>query len=130
MNTSTPTSSNPRFKNLPWIAAIVLGFVAWFVLAAVTVRREAWDDPRYYLALLLALSIYAGVAGWLSPERAWLVAPALAAGQFAGLCVQNPGGSNLWPLSLAIIGALHVPALLLALLGGRLRRRRATMRAQ
>ena len=125
MNTSTSAGSDQRFENLPWIAAFALGFAAWFALAAVSDRRESWDDPLYFIALLPALSICAGVAGWLSPHRAWLVAPALAAGEFAGLCVQNPGGGNLWPLTLAILGALHVPALLCALLGSRLRRRSA-----
>jgi len=125
MNTVSPAAQQVRFKNLPWIAAAVLGFAAWMALGAASSHRESWDDSLYFLALLPALSICAGVAGWLAPRRAWLVAPALIAGQFSALVVQNPGGSNLWPLTLVIFGLLHIPALLLALLGGWLRRRSA-----
>src|SRR5262245_57204584 len=97
MVTNLRSHSELRFVNLPWVATLALGFAGWIALGALTHRREAWDGAWYFLALLPALSICAGIAGWLSPRRAWLVAPALAAGQFAALFVQNPGGGNLWP---------------------------------
>jgi peptidoglycan/LPS O-acetylase OafA/YrhL len=130
MSTAPSVAYESRFKNLPWIAMFVLGFTTWTAFGALTQRREAWDDPLYFFTLLPVLSILAGVAGWLSPRRAWLVAPALAVSQLVALFVQNPGGSNLWPITLVLLAMLHVPALLLALLGSWMRRRSMRLRAQ
>jgi hypothetical protein len=127
MNTST---SDSGIKELPWIAAFAVGAVAWIVLGKLTTHREAWDDVLYLIVVMPVVTIYAGFAGWMSPRRAWPVAPALAAGQFAALAVQNPGGMNLWPFTVAIFAVLHIPALLVAWLGARLRQRAEMRRVQ
>lgn len=130
MNTTTSAPFDSRLKELPWIAAFAVGAVAWIVLGKLTTHREAWDDALYLFTVMPAVTIYAGIAGWMSPRRALLVAPALAAGQFTALAVQNPGGMNLWPFTLAIFVVLHIPALLVAWLGARLRQRAEMRRAQ
>lgn len=123
MNSTSPPRSGPSPL---WIATIaaVLGAGAWVACDAATGRREAWDSPLYFAAVMPLLALASGILGFTAPGRAAVIALAMAAGQFAALFAMNGLGS-LFPIGIVLFLLFALPSAAAAWVGGRLRRRRA-----
>lgn len=103
---------------------VLLGLAPWRLIPAITAAREAWDTPIYFVGVLPALTVAAGIGAWISPSRAWWLAPAAVAGQVVGLLsLHPPTQSPLWIMGIIILCVTHLPVLCAALACGALQRR-------
>ena len=85
------------------------GIAVWVAVAALGGRREAWDSTLYWALGMPALVALAAALAWIEPSRAWrwAVTPFLA--QFAWM-VATSSDAGLWPLGLAFMLVLSLPA--------------------
>ncbi len=91
-----------------YVVAVLAGAGSWLYIAAVSGRREPWDDEIYFTAVMPALGLVAGVLGALVPDKPWRWGLVPFGAQAAAAFVQNPTGS-LMPLGLiafAIFGGI------------------------
>lgn len=82
-------------------------------MSKVSHRREAFDDPLYFTAVLPVIAVTAAVVAFIVPEKPWRWAMIPFGAQALVAFVQNPT-ANLLPLGLiafAIFGGLcAIPA--------------------
>lgn len=102
--------------------ALATGAAAWFGVAWMSGRREAWDAPLFTsLGLPLAYGACLGL-GFFGSRQAWrwpmLVFGALSASAILGA----PGGLTLWPLTLMLLGLMTAVGLVPTYVGVGLRR--------
>ena len=102
--------------------AILAGAAAWFGVALVDARREAWDSPLFWsFALPGAYAACLGL-GFYGSRQAWRW-PALVLGSLFACAVVSAGKSlNLWPLTLGLMGLMAAVGLLPTFVGVGLRR--------
>jgi peptidoglycan/LPS O-acetylase OafA/YrhL len=105
----------------PALVAGLAGAVLWWLVAAATGRREAWDAPLYWaVAYPVALVVCAGL-GYVHRDRPWRWALVLFQGQFLAMCLYGGEVGNLWPLGMALFAVLALPGMALARLAARAR---------
>ncbi len=103
---------------------VPLGLAPWMFMPAITGAREAWDTPVYFVGVLPALALAAAIGAWISPSRAWLLAPAAVVGQVIGLLSTHPPTqSPLWILGVIMLCITHAPVLGVALGSAAIRRK-------
>lgn len=105
-------------------SATVVGAAAWLAVGAATGRREAWDGSEYYVIVMPLLALASGALGYAAPGSAFLIAYAIALGQFSALLAKNGLGS-LFPIGMVVFLVLALPNWAAAWAGGRLRTGRA-----
>ena len=113
---------------VPIAIATVAGILAWDLVRLIGGRREAWDDPNYWVIgypLMLATALMLGLG---FPERPWRWAVVIVAAQaawalFLGLAAD--GSVSLFPLGLAMFAVLALPCVAAAYAGQWLARRLA-----
>ncbi len=113
---------------IPIAIAIVAGILAWDLVRLIGGRREAWDDPSYWVIGYPLMLVAAGMLGLGFPERPWRWAVVIVATQavwalFLGLATD--GSVNLFPLGLAMFAVLALPCIAAAYAGQWLARRLA-----
>ena len=113
---------------VPIAIATVAGILAWDLVRLIGGRREAWDDPNYWVVgypLMLATAFMLGLG---FPERPWRWAGVIVAAQagwalFLGLATD--GSASLFPLGLAVFAVLALTCVAAAYAGKWLARRLA-----
>ena len=115
----------PLFRReAPWMVMLLLGLAPWLVVPDLAQVREAWDSPWFMAVALPVITLGAAIGGWLSPTRAWLMAPAAITGQFVGLFAKAPPANPVFLIMGSItMFILHAPALGAALGAAAVRRR-------
>lgn len=102
--------------------AILVGAVAWFGVALVDARREAWDSPLFWSFALPAAYGACLVLGFFGSRQAWRW-PALVLGSLFACAAVSAGGTlDLWPLTLGLMGLMAAVGLLPTYVGVGLRR--------
>ena len=113
---------------VPIAIAAVAGILAWDLVRLIGGRREAWDDPNYWVIgypLMLATAFMLGLG---FPERPWRWAVVVVAAQAAWalfLGLATDGSVSLFPLGLAMFAVLALPCVAVAYAGRWLARRLA-----
>jgi peptidoglycan/LPS O-acetylase OafA/YrhL len=113
----------PKQTALPLAIALFVGALIWVLAAVLSGRREPWDSTFYWSIAYPAAILVAGCLGFFFPERPWRWAYALFGAQFVAMCAVNGELGNLWPLGLALLAILALPAVLIASVASRLRNR-------
>lgn len=101
------------------IAVISLAF--WSAASFVLNAPEPWDSEHYGTAFLLALGLIA-LASFALPDEPWRWAIIFVAAQLPVMVVRSEAGP-LWAVGLMFLLAECIPAVVIALLAGWLRRR-------
>jgi hypothetical protein len=102
--------------------AILTGAVAWFGIALLDGRREAWDSPLFWSFALPAAYAACLVLGFFGSRQAWRW-PALVLGSLFACAVVSAGhGLSLWPLTLGLLALMAAVGLLPTYVGVGLRR--------
>ena len=105
------------------LVAAANGAVIWFAVAALGGRREAWDSSLYWTVGMPAAIVAAALLAWFEPRKPWRWAVYTYLGQFVAMIVLAHGG-GLWPLGLAAMLVLSLPAVAAAAIVGRIRNRK------
>lgn len=108
---------------IAYVIAAAAGMALWFAGAEVSGRREAWDSGIYWAIFYPAAVLVAGVLGYLFPDRPWRWAVTLFAAQFAAMVLRDGELGNLFPLGLVAFGVLALPAIGVAAVGSRMKKR-------
>jgi hypothetical protein len=112
---------------VPIAIATVAGILAWDLVRLIGGRREAWDDPNYWVLgypLMLGAALMLGLG---FPERPWRWAIVVVGAQavwalFLGLATDG----SVFPLGFAMFAVLALPCVAAAYAGRWLARRLAT----
>lgn len=106
----------------PYALSLAFGSALWVATALLSGRREPWDWSGYWTVSYPIAIAMAGVLGFAFPDRPWRWALAV---MFTQAIVMIAGGSGLGllPLGLVLLAVLALPAIGLAQLAARLRRR-------
>ena len=114
----------PRPPSLqPWLLALGTGAALWWITAVANGRVEPWDASAYWtVSYPIALALSAAL-GYLHPRRPWRWAVAIIFVQVPVMLLRG-AGFGLLPLGMVLLGALCMPAILLARLAARSRVRR------
>lgn len=107
----------------PAIFASLLGVVLWWVAAALSGKREAWDASAYWAFAYPIALIACAYLCYAYPHRPWRWVLTLFAGQFVAMCIRNGELGNLWPLGILVFAVIGLPGIIAAKLGTRLSRR-------
>ena len=70
--------------------AFALGIAVWVLCGALTGKREAWDDPAWFMYGLPALFVALVVLGYACPRNASLYGPLAMGGQARRLELPAP----------------------------------------
>jgi hypothetical protein len=107
---------------MPYALSLAFGSALWVATALLSGRREPWDWSGYWTVSYPIAIAMAGVLGFAFPDRPWRWALAV---MFTQAIVMIAGGSGLGllPLGLVLLAVLALPAIGLAQLAARLRRR-------
>ncbi len=117
---------------MPYALSLAFGSALWVATALLSGRREPWDWSGYWTVSYPIAIAMAGVLGFVFPDRPWRWALAVMfpwrwalAVMFTQAIVMIAGGSGLGllPLGLVLLAVLALPAIGLAQLAARLRRR-------
>jgi hypothetical protein len=111
---------------LAYILSIPAGLLLWSAAAYVSEKREPWDSDLYWTLFYPLAVLLSGIFGAIFGERPWRWALCVIFAQLAVMAASGPGsGSNLGllPLGAMMLAILSVPAIGLALLAAKLRRR-------
>ena len=103
--------------------AVGLGLASWVVTAAVVGKREAWDDPAWFMYALPALFVALVVLGFFFPRNSSLYGPLAMSGQTLALLFSAKGGLSLLPVGLVLMAVMSLPFVLAGLLGALIRTR-------
>lgn len=112
---------------VPFGIAVVAGVLAWDLVRLIGTRREAWDDPNYWIVgypLMLGTAFLLGLG---FPERPWRWAAAIVGAQalWSLFLAASIGDTSLFPLGLLTFAALAVPCIAAAYTGRWMNRRLA-----
>lgn len=106
--------------------AVVAGVLSWDLVRLFGDRREAWDDPKYWLIgypLMLAAAFMLGLG---FPDRPWRWAVAIVTAQAVWaifLALAADEAVSLLPLGMLTFALLALPCVLSAYIGQWLRYR-------
>lgn len=103
-------------------AAIGGGAALWLLTAAVSGRGEAWDTAGYWTVTYPAAILLAGGLGYWAPTRAWRWGLSVMLAQAVVLAITAADFSML-PLGLILFAILSLPAIGLAVIGAKIRKR-------
>jgi peptidoglycan/LPS O-acetylase OafA/YrhL len=115
----------PKRGAVPFAIALCAGAAVWILASIVGGRREAWDSDAYWTVGYPLALLVSGALGYRFPERAWRWALAVFAGQFVAMVVRNGEIGGLAPLGLALFAIFALPAVAVAMVASRMRRRPA-----
>lgn len=105
-----------------YLMAVAGGAALWLAAAVISGSREAWDSSLYWIvAYPLSIGL-AAVLGYRFPERAWRWGLAVMLAQAVTLAV-TAASFGLLPLGLVLFAVLAMPAVALAGLAAKIRRR-------
>lgn len=107
-----------------YAGAIVGGALLWIAAAGISGKTEAWDSSLYWTAAYPLSIGLAGVLGYLAPEKPWRWGLAVMLAQ-AVVLVFAGSGFGMLPFGLILFSILALPAIGLAYLTARIRRRSA-----
>jgi peptidoglycan/LPS O-acetylase OafA/YrhL len=103
-----------RSEIVPAATAVVAGVLSWDIVRLLGERREAWDDPNYWLIGFPLMLVAAFILGLGFPQRPWrwvlIMIGAQAAWAFF-LALIADGAPNLFPLGLIMFALLGLPCL-------------------
>ena len=102
--------------------AILVGAFAWFGIAMLDGRREAWDSPLFWSFALPAAYAACLVLGFFGSRQAWRWPAHVLGALFACAAVSAGGALSLWPLTLGLIALMAAVGLLPTYVGVGLRR--------
>jgi len=110
---------------VPMAIGVVAGVLSWDLVRLLGDRREAWDDPKYWLIgypLMLGAAFMLGLG---FPERPWRWALVIVGAQavWATFLALTTDAASLLPLGFITFALLCLPCLLAAYGGQRLRQR-------
>ena len=83
--------SPERGAIVPFAVAFVFGAVSWWVVSALTGRREAWDATAYWAIVYPAAIVVSALLGHRHPERPWRWAIVLFEAQALAMCHSQRG---------------------------------------
>lgn len=114
---------NPRHP----IALYAIVSIAAVLVCAASGHREVWDDPRYFPLLYPGTVVLVFSLGLLIPATAPVTSPLIlgmlpVSWHLAVMVANNPGGGNLWPLTVVAWLALSIPPVAAAYAGVGVRR--------
>ena len=108
--------------------AVVAGVLSWDLVRLLGEKREAWDDPDYWVIAFPLMLFTALLLGFAFRDRPWRWVAAMIGAQAAWallLSVIADGAPNLFPLGLLMFALLALPCLLAAYAGKMLGERAA-----
>ena len=103
--------------------AVGLGLASWVVTGAVVGKREAWDDPAWFMYALPALFVSLVLLGFFFPRNSSLYGPLAMSGQTVALLFSAKGGLSLLPVGLVLMAIMSIPFVLAGLIGALIRTR-------
>lgn len=113
------TESTTQQSAWPVVAAAAAGVLLWVLASVLTSKREPWDASEYW-GVVYPLSIAAAAfLAYRHPRRATVLAFAVFAGQFLGMCLLAGEVGSLWPLGLVLFSVLALPAVYVAKIAAR-----------
>ncbi|MBB4087695.1 hypothetical protein [Sphingomonas carotinifaciens] len=101
------------------LAGVAIAY--WFIVAALSGVGEPWDAARYWWLWYPLSLVIAGVGGRLLRRRAWRAGVIVTFAQVPVMAIGGAAGP-LWAVGLLMLGVLALPAVIVALLAGRLLR--------
>jgi hypothetical protein len=113
-----------RRASVPYSIAIVFGAGLWFVVSALTGKREAWDTSAYWVVGYPLAMFVSALLGHHFPERSWRWPIALFEAQLVAMCIRNGEFGNLLPLGVVLFAVIALPGVVVAKLAARRRLRR------
>jgi peptidoglycan/LPS O-acetylase OafA/YrhL len=104
---------------LPVAIAIVAGVLSWDLVRLLGERREAWDDPDYWLVAFPLMLFTAFLLGLAFRDRPWRWVAAMLGAQAAWALLLSviADEASLFPLGLFMFALLAVPCLAAAYAG-------------
>jgi peptidoglycan/LPS O-acetylase OafA/YrhL len=108
---------------VPFVISVVFGAALWFGVSALTGKREAWDASAYWVLAYPAAILACGLLAYVYPERSWRWPIALFEGQAVAMCIRNGEIGSLLPLGVVLLAVIALPAVVVAKLASRRRRR-------
>jgi peptidoglycan/LPS O-acetylase OafA/YrhL len=104
---------------LPVAIAIVAGVLSWDLVRLLGERREAWDDPDYWLVAFPLMLFTAFLLGLAFRDRPWRWVAAMLGAQAAWALLLSviADEASLFPLGLLMFALLAVPCLAAAYAG-------------
>lgn len=107
---------------VPFVAAFMFGAVSWWVVSALTGKREAWDATAYWAVVYPGAIVVAALLGHFHPERPWRWPVVLFEAQAIAMGIRNGEWGNLVPLGVIVFAVLALPGVAAATLAARRRR--------
>ncbi|WP_395622197.1 hypothetical protein [Sphingomonas daechungensis] len=107
-----------------WILSFAGGALLWSVASVTSGGREPWDTSEYWVVYMPIACALCAALGFAFPDRPWRWALAVMLAQMPVMWVTQGIGS-LWIPGLVMLLVLALPGMLLASLGGVLRRMRS-----
>ena len=104
-----------------WLASFAGGALLWSVATLTSGGREPWDTGEYWAIYMPLACALCGLLGFAFPERTWRWALAVMLAQMPVMWVTQGVGS-LWVPGVVMLLVLALPGMLIAALGGLLRR--------
>lgn len=111
---------------VPMGIAVVAGVLSWDLVRLIGERREAWDDPKYWLIGYPLMLVTAFLLGLGFPEHPWRWAFLIVGAQAIWstlLSLASDGLPDLLPLGLITFALLGLPLAAAAYAGQWLRNR-------
>ena len=106
-----------------WLASFAGGTLLWSVATLSSGGREPWDTGEYWAIYMPLACVLSGLLGFTFPERTWRWALAVMLAQMPVMWMTQGVGS-LWVPGLVMLLVLALPGMLIAALGGLIRRSR------
>jgi len=106
-----------------WLLSFAAGALLWFVATVSAGGREPWDTGEYWAVYLPIACALSGLLGFVFPERTWRWAVAVMLAQMPVMWVIHGLGS-LWIPGIVMLLVLALPGMLIAALGGLIRKSR------
>ena len=107
-----------------WILSFAGGVLLWSVATISAGGREPWDTGAYWSVYLPIACALCGLLGFAFPERTWRWALAVMLAQMPVMWAVHGVGS-LWIPGVIMLLVLALPGMLIAALGGTIRKARS-----
>lgn len=110
-----------RSPVVPFAVAFVYGAGSWWVVSALTGKREAWDATAYWAIVYPGAILLSALLGHFHPERPWRWAIVLFEAQALAMAVRNGEWGSLLPLGVVVFAVMAMPGVVAANLAVRRR---------